>query len=365
MGKAELRVEAGPLELIVTAGKSRFTFSRGGGEGGEVLLLPGNLGPEPYPLTVSGETLGAVSIGPGPFRPFPAEPIPGDPGLILAYDQNFWRDRRYEVFRWTTFPEILIFDTLDYAFQDRLLKRLAFFVEKAGFRGRLAPDGEIADIHGWNAHDYRAEDLARFFEAARKTSFPLLNEERELEDLLLKTGILRRADSGNSDTVGEIIPGTGAIIAISRESPDYLRYQFMTHEGYHGIFFLDEEFREFSRGRWNGFDGTAKRFIRSYFESRGYDISDSYLLVNEFMAHIMQQPSYQAGRYFGENLARQLDESWRRNALPQAELVEDQKTWPDISRPFRAEAEAFSNYTRRRWGLEAGRIRLVTVSVME
>jgi len=90
----------------------------------------------------------------------------------------------------------LILETADYQVQDRLLKRLAFFLEKSGFRGRVASDAEIADIHGWNAHDYRAEDLARFFNDAlqkekEKNEEILTPEERELEALLAAEGIIR------------------------------------------------------------------------------------------------------------------------------------------------------------------------------
>jgi len=63
---------------------------------------------------------------------FSLAPIPADPGKILSYPQASWRDKRYEVFRWDVFPQILIFDTANYDVQDQLFKRLAFFVEKAG-----------------------------------------------------------------------------------------------------------------------------------------------------------------------------------------------------------------------------------------
>jgi hypothetical protein len=146
-------------------------------------IPPGLITPNEKPLFFSGDRVAAFSLGYAKAPPFPA-PLAADPGMVLAWPEEAWRDRRYEVFRWENFPSLLIFDTADYAVQDRLLKRLAFFTEKTGFRGRLAPDDEIADLHGWNAHDYRAEDLAHFFQAARETNFPLLAEERERERIL-------------------------------------------------------------------------------------------------------------------------------------------------------------------------------------
>jgi hypothetical protein len=309
---------------------------------------------EPYPLRFTAETPpGFLTLSAGTDRTFPTVPVPADPGIILSYPQELWRDPRYEVFRWDAFPSILIFDTADYEVQNHLFKRLAFFVEKSGFRGRLVSDAEIAGLHGWNAHDYRGEDLAAFFELARETGFPLLPEERELKEILLVEGIILQQGEGR------ISPGQGAVISVSRESPDYLRSQFMVHEGFHGLFFIDEDFRAFSRRRWENLSPLAKGFIRSYFDYQHYDIGDAYLMINEFMAHCLQQSASLASRYFGENLAARLETSWRREVLPEKD--EGTGTWPEIASAFRAEAEAFSAYVNRRWGFAAGRIRRVTV----
>ena len=284
-------------------------------------------------------------------------PIPADTNSILNYPVASWRNSRYEVFCWDAFPEILIFDTANYAVQDRLFKRLAFFVEKAGFRGRLASDAEIAELHGWNAHDYRAEDLASFFEAARKSNFPLLVEERELESILLSTGVLKRNPSM------QIVPGRGAIVSISRESDRVdrsLRPRFMVHEGFHGIYFIDEDFRNFSRQRWEVFPAAAKKFLLSFFEFQAYDTRDTNLVINEFMAHVLQQPVAQAAWYFGEYQPnRMIAVSPRRRAsLPEKEVVtaDGRIYWPDIAAAFTAEGEAFSRYVSQRWALSAGRV---------
>jgi hypothetical protein len=321
----------------------------------ETLSIPaGMLRDSLFPLSLRGE-LRVLAASPPRKNPFP-EPLRADPGIVLQYPETSWRDKRCEVFRWEDFPSILIFDFANLELQDLFLKRLAFFVEKVGFRGRLAADEEIRNLHGWNAHDYRAEDLARFFEAARSSSFPLNREERELESLLLSQGIIRRED-------GSITAGEGAIISLSRESPDYLRFMFMAHEAFHGIFFIDEDFRDFSRRRWENLGDVPRRFIRSYFEYQAYDIQDTYLLINEFMAHILQQPSYQARKYFGETLASRIDASpWRRVVLPKKD--EENNAWPEIGEAFEREAEAFSAYVRRRWGLSAGFVRKVRIKTL-
>jgi hypothetical protein len=277
------------------------------------------------------------------------QPINADPGIVISWDKSVWRNSDYEVFRWDAFPSIIIFDFADYDIQDRMLKRLAFFVEKTGFRGRLAPDSEIEELHAWNAHDYRAEDLARFFEAARAVNFPLLDEELQLKQILLNEKIIK-------ETQGGITAGEGAIVSISRESAEYLRFQFMAHEGYHGIFFLDEDFREFTRQRWAGLSAPAKRFIISYFEFQQYDVRDEFLLVNEFMGHILQQAVSNASRYFGQMLPSRLEtnSTWRATHLPQKDEVAG--NWPILAEAFTEEARAFSAYVNQRWGLSAGRV---------
>jgi hypothetical protein len=340
--------------VIVEAGGIRYKYR----PGRDVLFPPvlhipaGALETVPFPLTVTGD-ITSLEVVPVKGRPFPAEAILADPELILRYRQESWRDPRYELFRWDSFPSILIFDTADYAIQSRLFKRLAFFTEKRDFRGRLAADTEIAGLHGWNAHDYRAEDLAGFFETARITDFPLSREERELESILIGTGILLRED-------GVITAGEGAVISISRESADYLRSLFMIHEAFHGLFFIDEDFRNFSRQRWEQFPRTAKQFIISYFDSLRYDPNDDFLMINEFMAYCLQQPASNAADYFGKTLAARIDaNSWRRHILPPKN--EATGNWPELAAAFSAEAEAFSNYVNRRWGLAAGRVRRISV----
>jgi hypothetical protein len=346
---AELSLTGPPSRASVAAGTIRYEYS-GGPEDGSVLIPPGALPRDPFPLVFSGAgPAAALRLAPAPARPFPREPIPADPGIILVYDRNLWRDRRYEVFRWEHFPSVLIFDTADYAVQDRLFKRLAFFVEKKGYRGYLMGDREMTDLHGWNAHDYRAEDLAAFFAAARAENFPLSPEEKELETILQSAGIL--SPSGTR-------PGAGAVLSISRESSDYLRSLFMIHEGFHGLFFIDPDFREFCRLRWEGLDPDARRFLRSYFDYQGYDGDNSFLMINEFMAHCLQQPVSRAGWYFGETLARRIIESsWRREVLPP--MDEASGSWPGLAQAFTREAEALSSYVNRRWGFTAGRIRRI------
>lgn len=191
-------------------------------------------------------------------------------------------DTDYDLYRWDLLPSILIFDFRDYAVQDRYLRRLAFFVEKAGYRGKLMTDAELGSLHSWNAHDYRPEDLAAFFEAARLKNFPLNEAEISLRQLLLERGVLSL--TGQAYAAGE-----GALISIARESPPYLRTMFLTHESTHGIFFVDKAYRDLVRNTWAAMDKEERWYWLLFLGWKEYDTTNSYLLANEYQAYLLQQ----------------------------------------------------------------------------
>lgn len=221
-----------------------------------------------------------------------------DPGVVLLAPAPP-EGQDFAFYRWDLLPNVLMFDFRSYETQDAYLKRLAFFVEKQGFAGRLAKDEEIASLHGWNAHDYKAEDLAAFFSEAKKTDFPLSEKEKSLRDLLVTQKII----AGN----GQGYKGLGgAIIAISRESAPYLRHMFLTHESTHAVFFTDESYRRYCISLWNDMSPKEKWFWSLYFGWMNYDTGSAYLMANEMQAYLLQQPVYRAEEYFQKTLVERL-----------------------------------------------------------
>ncbi len=220
-----------------------------------------------------------------------------DPGLILNYNQKNWRQKEYEVFEWDRYNCILLFDILNYDIQNDFFRRLAFFVEKRGYKGKLWSDEILADKHGYNAHDYSAESLAAFFNKATEENFPLNEKELILKKILIANGLL--IPDGQMVKAGE-----GGIVSISRESDGPLRAKLLAHEAWHTLFFRDEDFRNFVAAVYYTFDEKSRQFLLDFFESQtslGYDIEDEYLMHNEFMAYILQQglkyvPEYFVGR---------------------------------------------------------------------
>jgi len=223
--------------------------------------------------------------------------IKTDPGLILNFNQQNWRQEEYEVFEWDRFPGILFFDIADYAIQDNFFRRLAYYVEKRGYKGKLWSDEVLAGKHAYNAHDYSSESLANFFNQATKENFPLCKEELILKDILIANGLL--IPEGQLVKAGE-----GGLVSISRQTAAYTRSYLMAHEAWHTLFFRDEAFRNFVAAVYYTFDPDSRQFLIDFFQSQeslGYDTEDEYLMHNEFMAYIMQQsianvPDYFVGR---------------------------------------------------------------------
>ena len=220
-----------------------------------------------------------------------SSPLPADIGHIIFSDFTDSDESGWNVYSWNIIPEVLIFDTADYKVQARLFKRLAFFVEKPGFVGRLVPNEELEGRHGWNAHDYKPEDLADFFTKAEETGFTLNSEEMELRSLLLDQGIIIRAGSG-------YMAGRGAVLSVSRETEKSWRYRFLTHECLHGLFFTDTVYKSEIYGAFAELKPEEVEFWKRLLDYRRYDVENTYLLVNEFMAYSLQQPIDEVNDYF-------------------------------------------------------------------
>ncbi|MCL2704991.1 MAG: hypothetical protein FWE72_02145 [Spirochaetaceae bacterium] len=217
--------------------------------------------------------------------------LEADFGTIINYQIEKWRQEKFEIFSWSIFPEFLVIDTADYAFQDSMFKRLAFFVEKPESVGKILTDTEMSGLHGWNAHDYKAEDLCNFFNLAQQTGFILSNEEELLKIILQENKIIKKSGS-------QFLPLRGGILSISRETTPSLRRVFVMHEGYHGVFFASEEFRKKSNEIWAKTSSDIKLFWKIFLMHRNYDVKNNYLLVNEFMAYHLQQNPVNGQAYF-------------------------------------------------------------------
>ncbi|HUX20871.1 MAG TPA: hypothetical protein VMW69_06500 [Spirochaetia bacterium] len=219
------------------------------------------------------------------------KPIPADLGAIISYNAQWWRRPGLELFSWSLVPSVLVVDFRSLAEQSRFMTRLAFFVEKSGYAGRLWTNRELSGLHGWNAHDYRPDDLAAFFSRAEEQEFSLNPEEIELRSILIANGLILPDACGFK-------AGTGAIITLSQEGSHALRTLLLTHEGYHGIYFTHPAYRERVEEIWKGVSPQAREIFRLFLKANDYDISNPDLVVNEFQAYLLQQPVNLVDAYF-------------------------------------------------------------------
>ncbi|MFW5849926.1 MAG: hypothetical protein ACOCXN_09185 [Spirochaetota bacterium] len=240
-------------------------------------------------------------IGPVPLPGEIPEPIPIDMGSLLRYPPEVWRRPDFELFSWSLYPEVLVFDTVSYEVQSSFFRRLAFFVEKAGYRGRLLTDRELGNRHGYNAHNYRPEGLAAFFQAARDAGFPLNPREELLLDIVLAHGIIRSTEDG-------FLPGNGGILSVSQESgiTPVLRELLLSHESYHGVYYMEPEYVRTMDEQWESLDLDQQRYWRLLLGGLGYDVRDEYLVRNEYHAYLLQQPLAEASWYFEHRSAERI-----------------------------------------------------------
>ena len=229
---------------------------------GQLSLYVSSLGFFPESITIEGSATSIETFG-FYHTPSGGEPISMDFASILRYPIDKWRKSEYELFRWSVDPKVLVFDFIDYSTQAAFFKRLAFFVEKDGYQGRLLSNQELQKLHGWNAHDYRMEDIARFYNQVEESDLILNPEELEFKEILISEGVLSRDENGSYHFIN------GAVISVSRESMDYLRRLFLTHEGFHGIFFTDPGFQGTYDPAVGEFFSPGERFLADVFALEG------------------------------------------------------------------------------------------------
>ena len=226
-------------------------------------------------------------------------PLAADPGTMMHYPPSCWRTQpwlgagSYEVFSHNLYPSLLYVICDTYETQSLFLRRLAFFTEKAGFVGRLASDEEIADLRDWFAHDYRAGDLAAFYDLARRELFPLNDNELILRNLLLEHGIIRYEG-------GVYVEGEGALLGFTAESADRL-FVYFVHETVHGLEFTIPELQTIFMDFFDSLSWIEKTFLRDAFLFRDYNvIEDKQLFATEMAAYLLQQRPEETDKYFKE-----------------------------------------------------------------
>jgi len=333
------------ISLGSSNGVDRYAFNNPG-TSPYILPLPGtgdawvrfNWGPR---ARVPSDTNGVIfswSLDAIPKFPTPIT-VPID--IMLNRKTSEFRRSDLELYRWTLFPDVRIiaFNGLDV--QDLYFKRIAFFVEKRWFRGSLLKDKELENRHGWNAHDYNAQGIAGFFEAARKAKFPLNRQERELYSWCLSWGLIH-------DETGTVEPGTGAVLsfAFDKAVTPGVRKILLQHESLHGVFFSLPLLREAGKKRWEQLNPDAKLVMLDFFDASFYDRSWEYLMYNEYVAYLLQQgPDALAGVVRDVWIASAIKHHPEQKARIQASI-------PAILNAFTVDQKAFASIVKEAKGLD-------------
>ena len=279
-------------------------------------------------------------------------PLPADLDTILAWPRSAWRGADWEVFRWNALPEVLIFDTASYAIQDEMFRRLAYYTEKAGFRGTVWSDADLGNRYGYHAHDYTAANLARFFTDAERTGVQLNARELRLRDFLVRERVIR-APAGQA-SAWQAGTDAGAVLSISQQSPPSHRALLLRHEAAHGVYFVRAAYREEIAAIWEAIGEPARHAWRTYLAALAYDASWEDLMRNEFQAYLAHNRRQNLGYYFGELVPARI-----RGRMPGE---------PEAAAWFEAGVEAIRGQYDRvdsalqaAGGMRAGRLATVTV----
>jgi hypothetical protein len=240
-----------------------------------------------------------------------AEPPPATPGIELASVDELLAMRADADWqpRWLRDNgAVLVIQFPGLLAQGRALNRAAALIEKGGMRrDRVLTDTELQmalaasgdnESSYFLGHDYRAEDLGRFFSLAHAQQVALNADELRLRQLLLDAGLLQTAGHGQfSGTPSR------ALITFSAEQADdpatpqdesmdgRRRESVLRHELSHGRYFTDGRYRDHCWRFWREQLSETERLAwRHYLDRLGYDPGNEELMVNETQALLMHTP---------------------------------------------------------------------------
>lgn len=208
---------------------------------------------------------------------------------IFYWDSHLWRQSDYEFFQVEELPNSYFLRFSTYDIQSDWLTRLAFFVEKKDSRGTVISQEQAKVRKGWNAHDYRVEDIVRFFNEVNKFKLGLTQGEQQLQDLLMQEKLIVQKD----DTYKAQKYSNGneyAVLTIADSSSSELKYRLFRHEFIHGLYFTYPELRSTVSDLWDDLPEEIKHIFTYLLEGSNYDISHDYLVKNEYFAFLFERP---------------------------------------------------------------------------
>lgn len=200
----------------------------------------------------------------------------------------------------------LVLDFSDLRSQARAFGRIILFIERDGTpKTRLMTDAEVRKWLTQNAaslesltlgNNFRAEELARFFNTARFQGESLSADERRLYDWLLQLRVLREDANGVAPAEPEYmlvsIPQASSVAgcAACKVTPAQ-RKAVLEHELAHARFATEAPYRHYAQWFWSQrMDIVARSKFTQFLRKRGYDTGNRELLANEMQAFLLHTP---------------------------------------------------------------------------
>ncbi len=240
----------------------------------------------------------------------------------------------WQLARLHSHPELLVIQFPDLRAQARALNRAAALVEQPDApRDRVLDDAELSALIArqkltpetfYYGHDQTAQNLRRFFALAGRQNIVLTAEERQLESILRRHGLL--ASNGEAEQ-GARQPSS-VLITFTRAQPGTdldaaMRASVARHELSHGVYFTTPAYADHCRRFWHERLTAAERerFV-AYLERRGYNPRDNELMINEAQAFLMHSTDPRAFSAADLGVDERTLDSMRRRFLDGAPRME-------------------------------------------
>lgn len=224
--------------------------------------------------------------------------------------------RETELVQWDKNKNVFLIDFTDLPAQGKMMNRLAAFIEKKDApHDRVLNDRELSDFiektHEtknpatfYYGHDYKADDLVRFFNQAHEQNIGLNLDEEILEQTLVKNNFMKpygvvKTSEGRQYTAYKTQEPLKALVTFTEETPNAekedeqiaqaSRERTLNHEITHGVFFTEKEYRDYCTYFWkNNVDQPLKEYFKTFLKGADYDVDTSeYLLINEMQAFLL------------------------------------------------------------------------------
>lgn len=236
------------------------------------------------------------AVPPPPLLPT-AMPRPPGPGLEAATPRRGFREILAQqvdqpvLVRLTDNPRVFVADFPTLTAQAAALNRVAALIEKAHAPrdrvlteaefGRLIAEGGQPAEQYYLGHNYRGEDLARFFALVTRQGLARRPEEARVEAWLAE---MRRQVPDGEVALITIPRADGIVDMASREA-------ILRHEIAHGFYFVDPLFAGYVRRTWSErFPPAVREAFRRFLADEGYDTTNEDLVINESMAYVLFTP---------------------------------------------------------------------------